>query len=347
MVSIDNLDKTPPTRQNSASINSSCSMKFCQCEAGLFNCCTGAVCRHIWGLARFSHMDQDDRPSNPELQEPPSCLNCGAALHGPYCARCGQRHETHPLTVGHLLAEVAETLTHADSRLWRTMRLLLTKPGLLTADFLAGRRERYLPPIRLYLILSFLFFLVLALDSDSRTPVSLDMPEMPSAVNGCRKLVYHGPFADKVEPRLREACVRSVQDLGQGGERLSRNFVQSLPKAMFLLLPLFAAVLSLFYRRPRRLYAEHLLFLVHNHSAIFLALTLVTVVDPLLPASLSDSTLLIFLVWLVWYCYRGLRVFHGQSRLRTWAKLIPALLLYTLLALLVLTFTGIASMLSV
>ena len=52
-----------------------------------------------------------------------------------------------------------EDLTHADSRLWRTLAALLFKPGHLTREFLAGRRARYLPPVRLYLVLSVLFFL--------------------------------------------------------------------------------------------------------------------------------------------------------------------------------------------
>jgi hypothetical protein len=290
-------------------------------------------------------MDQDDRPSNQEPLGLPSCLNCGAKLQGPYCATCGQRRETHPPTVGHLLEEVVETLTHADSRLWRTMQLILSKPGLLTVEFLAGRRQRYLPPIRLYFIVSFVFFLLLTFQSDKF--VDVRDSELSGAVDKCQQLVYRGPFPDQLEPRFRSACVRTLRDLEQGGGQLSRGFLHSLPKAMFLLLPLFAGILNLFYWRPRRLYAEHLLFLVHHHSAVFLALIFVFVLDRVMPASFSGYVILIFLVWLVWYCHRGLRVFHGQGRLRTWAKLIPMLMLYTMLALLILTFTGIASILSI
>ncbi len=59
-------------------------------------------------------------------------------------------------------SETFESFTHADSRLWRTLWLLVSKPGFLTVEFLEGRRARYLPPFRLYLVLSVVLFLVAA-----------------------------------------------------------------------------------------------------------------------------------------------------------------------------------------
>ena len=67
------------------------------------------------------------------------CANCGAPLAGEYCAACGQRHEPHVHTVGHFAAEAFESITHADSRLWRTLWYLLARPGRLTREFFAGQ----------------------------------------------------------------------------------------------------------------------------------------------------------------------------------------------------------------
>jgi hypothetical protein len=92
-----------------------------------------------------------------------NCANCGVTLYGRYCADCGQRRGSAPPTVGHLVAETFETLTHADSRLWRTLRALLTRPGSVTLDYFAGRRARHLPPLRLYIVASVTCFLLLAL----------------------------------------------------------------------------------------------------------------------------------------------------------------------------------------
>ena len=91
----------------------------------------------------------------------PKCDNCGAAVPGKYCSHCGQRFEHAIHSVLHFTREAMEDLTHADSRLWSTLAALLFKPGFLTREFLSGRRVRYLPPLRLYLVLSVLFFLVI------------------------------------------------------------------------------------------------------------------------------------------------------------------------------------------
>lgn len=104
--------------------------------------------------------------------EPPQpltlvCSNCHAPLTGEYCTACGQRHEPHIHTVTHFAAEAFESISHADSRLWRTLWYLLTRPGFLTREFFAGRRVSYLPPFRLYLVISVLFFLVAGVPKDA------------------------------------------------------------------------------------------------------------------------------------------------------------------------------------
>lgn len=99
------------------------------------------------------------------------CANCGAPLSGKYCSQCGQRHHDHPIHhFWHFVSEALEDLTHADSRLWRTLSALLFRPGFLTREFLDGRRARYLPPLRLYLVVSVIFFVVVALNSRISTP---------------------------------------------------------------------------------------------------------------------------------------------------------------------------------
>jgi len=92
--------------------------------------------------------------------EMPVCLNCGAHLRGQYCGQCGQRGSSRLISLWELLRDAFGDLFELDSRLWRTMGPLLARPGLLTHDYLQGRRARYMPPFRTYLVLSLLFFLV-------------------------------------------------------------------------------------------------------------------------------------------------------------------------------------------
>jgi len=92
--------------------------------------------------------------------EMPECLNCGAHLRGQYCGSCGQRARSRLISLWELVRDAFGDLFELDSRLWRTLVPLVIRPGLLTYDYLQGRRARYMPPFRMYLVLSLLFFLV-------------------------------------------------------------------------------------------------------------------------------------------------------------------------------------------
>lgn len=96
--------------------------------------------------------------------EMPVCLNCGAHLRGQYCGHCGQRGSNRLISLWELLRDAFGDLLELDSRLWRTLVPLTIRPGSLTYDYLQGRRVRYMPPFRMYLVLSLLFFLVAFFD---------------------------------------------------------------------------------------------------------------------------------------------------------------------------------------
>src|SRR5437763_7136925 len=82
------------------------------------------------------------------------CLNCGATLAGPFCAECGQRAIPPYPSVRDLMVDAFWELSGWDGRFASTVRALLRRPGLLTLEFLNGRRARYLSPVRLYLMAS-------------------------------------------------------------------------------------------------------------------------------------------------------------------------------------------------
>jgi hypothetical protein len=88
------------------------------------------------------------------------CRNCDAELHGRYCAHCGQDAHRNVLALWPALGEFLEEISQADARVWRTLRLLALRPGELTCEYLRGKRASYTPPLRLYVALSLLVFLV-------------------------------------------------------------------------------------------------------------------------------------------------------------------------------------------
>src|SRR5216684_8034238 len=88
------------------------------------------------------------------------CTNCDADLADVYCARCGERQPGHhDLSVAHFAHDVFHELAHVDSKLFTTLRDLITKPGFLTQEYFAGRKSRYIPALRLFLVLFALQFL--------------------------------------------------------------------------------------------------------------------------------------------------------------------------------------------
>ena len=89
-----------------------------------------------------------------------SCLNCGAAIHGRYCAICGQENTEPKETFWHLLTHFINDITHFDGKFFSTLTFLLFKPGFLSGEYLKGRRASYLHPIRMYVFTSAFFFLI-------------------------------------------------------------------------------------------------------------------------------------------------------------------------------------------
>jgi hypothetical protein len=107
---------------------------------------------------------REDNSHDLDVVDNPDCLNCGKRLSGQYCGNCGQRSVSRLISIWQLLAEAFGDLFELDSRLWRTLLPLLIRPGQLTRDYLLGRRARYMPPFRMYLVLSLIFFVVAFFD---------------------------------------------------------------------------------------------------------------------------------------------------------------------------------------
>lgn len=151
-------------------------------------------------------------PPQPPAPQTLVCANCGAALDGEYCSACGQRHEPHVHTLGHFAGEAFESISHADSRLWRTLLYLLGRPGFLTRQFFAGKRASYLPPFRLYLVISVLFFLVAGIPESGDLQIdATPTPESVAALNDAATVLENTPGAGSDMRKKAAELVRQQQ----------------------------------------------------------------------------------------------------------------------------------------
>jgi hypothetical protein len=112
------------------------------------------------------------------------CRNCGQSLSGPYCAGCGQRAHIHRSLL-HLGEELLHSMLHFDAKAWRTVLLLIIRPGLLTRRYIDGERTRYVSPLALFLFTMFLMYFAFSFSgSSSTTPERLNDPDRAAARAG-------------------------------------------------------------------------------------------------------------------------------------------------------------------
>jgi Protein of unknown function (DUF3667) len=233
--------------------------------------------------------------------EPSACPNCGAALGGAYCAACGQKAGSLNPTLGDFLRDLTQELLNVDGKVFGSVRLLLTRPGFLTLEQFAGRRVRYVAPIRLYLLFSLLFFATIEL--------------LPSQLE--RALTHDAGLPTQAldEQRTQEAIAA-----------VNRAMNVWVPRAMFLLVPVFGGLVMLLGRRSGLTYLQHLYFGLHVQAAWFAAFS-VSVLANVGPQALHTGTLVgvpvtLYAGWYLWFAFR--RVYRTTLPGAFWRALVVA-----------------------
>lgn len=288
------------------------------------------------------------------------CENCGKPLLGEYCYACGQpvkglvRHFTS------IVGDVADTVFDWDARTPRTLWPLFARPGFLTCEYFAGRRVRYVSPVRLFFLLSIVTFFVaqlvlsfgdsininnpdkvsyasattveeviaqrdkaLAELANARKQAATGVPAVETSLDVVEKTIRNGADARIARIRKQQAAGKPVtatpkeeegtlsfngkpwdpktnpltvswwpdfanrwlnDQVGRAKANIKRMqadpslfkdaFLGAMPSTLFVLLPVFALMLTIAYLFKRRLYMEHLIVALHSHAFLCLALLL-------------------------------------------------------------------------
>ena len=271
-----------------------------------------------------------------------ACLNCGSPLVGQFCADCGQRDIPPYPSVRELAVDAFWELSGWDGRFATTVRALVRRPGMLTREFLEGRRARYISPLRLYLMASLVYFVLAAAAPDVRLQsgktvfmglrVTSTTPVDSTVSRAERVGEAAGKAMENNQPLAAEQRAVVLEEIASA-PALIRPFLRravkdpagfksgvfsALPRMLFVLLPVFAGIVALFYRG--RKYPEHLYFAIHLNAFFFLALAVVQLLKftklttlVLVAASLAAAAIPI-------YATLALRNTYGGSLSRTLLK---------------------------
>jgi hypothetical protein len=275
-----------------------------------------------------------------ETAIPRSCLNCGTDLQGRYCHACGQKDQERRLPFSHVMHEVLHDLWHLDAKVWQTLRALSLRPAFLTEEYLAGRRTAWVPPFRLYIVVTFVFFLLISFGKHEgihfrRGAKASHAEGTPAASAVGAPAAPKGGFEGFIE----RGAKRASEDPVKAQVVMFRNF----PRAMFLLLPVFALLLQGAFFDKRRYFVEHMAFSLHEHTYAFFVFILIWAAGWLPPAVSPWLTVPLFLTIPI-HVGVGLRRMYGGGVLRTLASGALLGLVYLVVILTVLILTLLATL---
>ena len=246
-----------------------------------------------------------------------TCPSCAAAAADRFCAACGEKMPSaRDYSVRGFLAHAIESAFDVDGRLLRSLRALLLRPGLLTQEYMRGAWRPYLPPLQLFLLANFAFFMLHLV--------------APVHVFTTRLGTYVGPFEFSGLARSiveRHAAIGSPEF-----EVLRRRFDEASPRfarsLIIIMVPMTALLFAALQVRKRRFVVEHLVFSTHFFSFVMLytmVLSLLTFPVSELPGPLVEEvfgTSAILLLGL--YMFLGFRRNYGDGRYAAAARALVA-----------------------
>lgn len=273
-----------------------------------------------------------------------TCKNCDYRFEGNFCPSCGQSVKDIQKPVRHFFGDVFDSLLVFDFRLIRSLPLLLLKPGRISEEYVDGKRKKYLPPFRFFLFSSIVFFFLIGYQTrqaikpylesskgqemaDSVFQAMKDRGQVNSSGDTVLALANLGESIGLYEMLIR-SLEESLKDSTLSEEERARkewrlrsmgnpNYVTNqifkyVSWTFFILMPFYALILRLFFRKKRKYYVEHLVFSVNIHTFYFVLLSILVLLSIIFGDILKGMTPWILLVAFL-YAMFGVRNFYRQG----------------------------------
>lgn len=321
-------------------------------------------------------MDQVEKTGkeNPEGAVPEKfdynqCPNCGATLKGKYCSDCGQLNKDYDKPIKEILSEIFSSI-NIDRRLVNTLIPFFFRPGYLSEQYFLGRRRRYVPPMRMYLFMSVIFFFIANFKAERVSPdlaenfivindddkaekvdsliqnefdEQVDKEKIENLIIGNRKQnenydsLRHSILFDIDRDTLlsdsEKRMVKGSLTIKDNYKLFMSRFFNNLSYLIFLLMPIFAFILMLFHLRKEMLYVRHLIFSINFHSFLFGVLSVYLLIGTVVPESWLK-----FITWMIAlipvYLIFGMARFYAQGIVVSLFKTLAMFIIYALIVLL-------------
>ena len=268
------------------------------------------------------------------------CLNCGAELQDLYCHACGQKNIEPRRPLWEIPWAFIEDIINVDGKFFKTLKRLLFSPGYLAKAYIGGKRNSYNDPVRIYIVTSFIYFIVMAFvfnqlkkeidQKVSKENVKITTPDSTDNNNGIH-------FNDEKNSNFSNNIHTSGDTTSMnGGPHQAATILKSwvdetssnLPYLLWFSVPLFALVLKLLYIRRKIFYWDHLIFSLNIYSNQFLLISFSFLLFYLLRwiFKFHDETLLIQLIVCfasitgIVYVFLAMKNFYSQGFFKTFLK---------------------------
>ena len=235
-----------------------------------------------------------------------ACSSCAAPLQGRFCHACGEKtFDPRDHSVKYFLGELLRTFTHLDSKFLQSLRLLFVQPGLLTREYLSGRKKRHTKPLAIFIIANVVFFLsqtwLINLNSFDTRLISQ---------------MHWQPYSSWIKPWVEEKIVQAGLDFA-AYERLFDAKSEHLGKTLVIFqIPVWALLVQVLHFGSRRYYFDHLIFATHYY-AFMLYLNILVAIAMFIFIKLAGTGYNLeipFVLVLIVYLFFALRQVYQQRK---------------------------------
>ena len=237
-----------------------------------------------------------------KLREIKACENCGRFVEKRFCPECGQENVETRQRFYHLFTHFIEDFVHYDSRFWKTILYLLIRPAKLTKEYMAGKRKLFVPPVTLYIFISFITFFIPAIlpDSNKSNQTTNPTEQVPEP-----NVVFRGEKVD-------------IGELNK--DAMQERIIHDFPKAIFLYMPIFAFWLWLFHSKKKWYYFDHGIYTLHYFSFLLLGSLLLILINWIISffsikmGSINNILIFTVFIYFIYYFFHSHRLVYQETK---------------------------------